>query len=1335
MLNTDYQKYIHASRYARWDYDKGRRENWKETVHRFLSYFNDKYNLSAKEYKDIEDNILNLKVMPSMRALMSAGKALDRDNIAGYNCSALPVDSPRSFDEAMYILMCGTGDGFSVERQFINRMPEVAEELHETDSVIVVGDSKIGWASALRELISLLYAGKIPKWDVSKVRPSGATLKVFGGRASGPGPLVELFTFVVNTFKGAKGRKLNSLECHDIMCKVGEVVVVGGVRRCLPANAMVQTSEGNKYIKDISVGEFIQTGGRRGKVVGKAETGIKHMLDIQHMYGTLTCTPDHKVAVFVNKDKISFIKAKNLTKNSILAWDSVGYKTGTNMPFPAITEKKHFNSKKVCTPALVNSDVAWLVGLIHGDGYISDKGIEITAAKHERGLLVKANRVFDIFFNISGKISAGHGNCLRLRINSSALARLFNTNIKEAKTTLRIPSFIYQSTQEVRWGYLSGLFDSDGRSRTDGVIEQATTVYKEFSEDIVSLLHGLGIGCTVYNGSRALSRGQGIKAQDFYSILITGITNRRKWIINTRHSSSGKRPNKFPGLGNGKDFKYPKKFLGISSGWRNKITLAYAMDNNIVSKDIKYYPLPIVSIEDAGEELAYDIEVEGTNSFTSSGVLVHNSAMISLSNLTDDRMRNAKTGQWWVDNKQRALSNNSVAYTEKPEIGSFMSEWLSLYNSKSGERGIFNRVSAKKIVERNGRRDPDYDFLTNPCQPGFASVLTPEGIRTFDDIDTGSMIWSGKNWTRVVHKEHTGVKDVYEYTTSYGRFIGTENHRILQNGERREVKDADSIDISVCEVPYIIERNSQAIMDGLVIGDGMFVTASNLIVLNIGSKDEDYFDSEVKDLIKKERLGIGKYAHEIETTITGLPRTYDRTVPPQYYRGKLSDVLGFLRGLYSANGSVCGGRVTLKQSSYSLIKQVQEMLSSVGIKSYITTNKPKIVHFSNGDYNCKESYDLNITTDKLIFKTLIGFIQKYKMDKIPDIAKTPRKTSGIITRINYLGKFPVYDITVEADEHTYWTGGCLVSNCSEIILRPFGLCNLSEVVIRPEDTLEDLKEKVRVATIIGTMQSGLTNFRYLRRIWKRNAEEEALLGVSLTGIMDHPVTSGLEGKEILREWLSDLKEVAISTNKKYAKRFGVNESVAITCVKPSGTVSQLVNSASGIHARFSKYYIRRVRANYDDPVTRFMIDAGIPNEPEVNSPDTTVVFSFPMKSPEGSICVNDVKAIPQLEHWKLYQEAWCEHKPSVTIYVEEDEWMDVGAWVYENFDYMSGVSFLPKSDHVYQQAPYEEISEEEYNRLTNNKIELSWDSLSKYEKEDMTTGSQEYACVSGACEI
>ena len=630
----NYMRFIAVSRYARWLPEENRRENWAETVQRYIDNVVKPKAVSKEVVDELQQAILNLEVMPSMRAMMTAGPAMDRDNTCAYNCSYLPVDHPYAFDEAMFILLCGTGVGFSVERQYVSQLPVVPNNFSshspngsENDNLITVEDSKEGWALSLRRFITSLFNGVIPAVDVSGVRPSGAPLKTFGGRASGPGPLVELFTFIKNTFVNAAGRKLNSLECHDIMCKIGTAVVVGGVRR---------------------------------------------------------------------------------------------------------------------------------------------------------------------------------------------------------------------------------------------------------------------------------------------------------------------------------------------------------------------------------------------------------SAMISLSNLSDDRMRHAKTGAFWENNPQRSLSNNSVSYTEKPDMNTFMREWQSLMESGTGERGIFSRTAAQHKAQWVGRNH-NHEFGTNPC--------------------------------------------------------------------------------------------------------------------------------------------------------------------------------------------------------------------------------------------------------------------------------------------------------------------------SEIILRPYQFCNLSEVVVRATDNLGDIRRKVRLATILGTIQASYTHFPYLREIWKKNTEEEALLGVSLTGILDNESMADYKFNK-LPMVLEELKSHAKQVNKEYAKLLGVNPSASITCVKPSGTVSQLVDSASGIHPRYSDYYIRTVRGSNNDPVTKLMKDYGIPNEPDITAPDKTTVFSFPIRAPEGSVKRNDRSAIGQCKLWLTYNNHWCEHKPSVSIYVKEHEWMEVGAWVYKNFDKVSGMSFFPHSDHAYQQAPYQEITKEQYKELASKMPKtINWDKLAKYEKTDTTISSQSYACTADSCEI
>jgi ribonucleoside-diphosphate reductase alpha chain len=629
-LPTIYQNYIHQSRYARYNDEQKRRETWHETVDRYIEFFKAKTGNNKRiPWQELRDAILNLKVVPSMRSLMTAGPALEKDNIAGYNCSYLAIDNPKAFDEIMYILMCGTGVGFSVESRYVNKMPEIPDELHDTETTIVFRDSKIGWATGYREFVSLLYSGKIAKWDVTKLREEGVRLKTFGGRASGPDPLIDLMNFTKNIFHKARGRKLSTLECHDIICKIADIVVCGGVRR---------------------------------------------------------------------------------------------------------------------------------------------------------------------------------------------------------------------------------------------------------------------------------------------------------------------------------------------------------------------------------------------------------SALISLSDLNDDQLRNSKSGQWWLADGQRALSNNSAVYESMPNMDTFMKEWFSLYRSKSGERGIFSRVASQAVAAKYERRDPKQEYGTNPC--------------------------------------------------------------------------------------------------------------------------------------------------------------------------------------------------------------------------------------------------------------------------------------------------------------------------SEIILRPYQFCNLSEVVVRAEDTPDDLKNKVRLATILGTLQSTLSDFRYLNKRWKNNTEEERLLGVSLTGIMDHVVLSGQytdEGENPLPQLLAALREEAVKTNKHYAKILGVEASAAITCVKPSGTVSQLVDSASGIHPRYSKYYVRRVRQDKKDPLATFLITKGYVAEEDFYS-KSNWVFSFPIKSPEHCLTNVDLTAIEQLELWKTYQEHWCEHKPSITVYVGEEEWMEVGAWVYKNLTCLSGVSFLPRDTGSYRQAPYEEITKEKYEELLSaQNLDIDWTDF--HEETDNTEALQQLACTAGVCDI
>ncbi len=939
-------------------------------------------------------------------------------NVLTGNCAFLTVDSPRAFDECLYVLMCGTGVGFSVERQFINSLPEVSEQLYKTDTTIVVPDSKIGWAKSLKELVNLLYAGQIPKWDLSKLRASGARLKTFGGRSSGPDPLNDLFNFVVEIFHKAAGRKLNSIECHDIMCKIGETVVVGGVRRCLPGSTPVFTPNGTKSIKDIRVGDEVVVGGQTALVIAAGASGVKDTVVIKHRFGQLECTPDHRVAVFNSIMKYEFKLASEIAVGDRLVWDSVGY-DGVETELPPLRDALHFNSNPLTIPAL-SPDVAWLMGLFHGDGHVGERTLEISGNMQEVSFLRYAAAVLKGRFGLESSVGSDGrpGAGARLRAHSAPLSRWFSDHVKQANKSIEVPEWIMNGTRDVRFAYLSGLLDADGRVRKDGSIDQATTIYKEFADTLVTLLAGLGIASIVSFGSASKRRDNGVNAKDFYTVRIVGNANRIMFVSacqNLSHKLSGRRMKYRSPV----DFSFPIRWSNSNQG--------YDSNGNInvtaMRYDLPLLPTRVLGVEKGRSVETYDIQVDGLEQFTANGLVVHNSALISLSNLSDDRMRYAKSGQWQDGAPHRRLANNSVAYTEKPDIGIFMKEWLALYDSKSGERGIFNRVAAKKQAIKYGRRDPNHEWGCNPC--------------------------------------------------------------------------------------------------------------------------------------------------------------------------------------------------------------------------------------------------------------------------------------------------------------------------SEINLRSQQFCNLSEVVVRASDTEQSIKRKLRLAVILGTMQSSLTDFRYLNKLWKKNCEEESLLGVSLTGIMDNKLMAGQSGLDKLKDLLGRLREHAVSVNGDWAEILGVNPATAITCVKPSGTVSQLTDCASGIHPRHSRHYIRTVRAAKTDPLAQFMIDVGFSNEPDVMAPDSTLIFSFPIKSPKNSVVIDDVDALTQLRLWLVYQDHWCEHKPSVTIYVKEHEWFNVGAWVYEHFDSISGVSFLPYTGHTYRQAPYQEIDESEYQEAVKRMLpkNVDWDKIRDYEKEDNTIGSQEYACSGDSCEM
>jgi ribonucleotide reductase alpha subunit len=1031
-----YQEYIAASRYARWDYDKSRRETWPETVDRYIKFWSDRNMLPEKDAKRLTTAIRDLHCMPSMRCLMTAGEALARDNVAGFNCSYLSIDHPRAFDELMYILLCGTGVGYSVENQFVSKLPEVEEEFHVTDTTINVADSKVGWAKAFRELLSLLWVGQIPMWDISNVRPAGAPLRTFGGRASGPEPLVELFEFTIDLFRRAAGRKLTTLECHDLCCKIAEIVVVGGVRR----SALISLSDPSD----------------------------RAMAEAKSVY---------------------VVDEYNLVNETEEKW------------VYALTMKRH--------PAV-------------------------------------------------------------------------------------------RPTYKVEFS--------------------KTTDFDQFQQ---------------------------------------------------------------------RQLEYDKKIY------------------------------------------------------------------------------------WSKIEPQRALANNSACYEQKPDYTFFLDEMNSLYKSYSGERGMFSREASINVAKRNERRETENIlFGTNPCFSGDTLVAVADGrnavsikdlakenrpfpvysaARTHCGNQYGSSTtfshWKDEVKTGIAFK--TGTKQLLKVTLSTGdTFRCTPEHKLaLPNGEYIEAKDSLGVQLHRFFTVKDKYRRINTIDDAHKNQHRMIWEHFNgeipkgMVIDHVVSGSKDFVDN-LQMMTKQE--------HDKKTSaeMKGLNNPVYRIEDTEAWKQNLSNAM-FL------------------YNNPHFMGITNEELIHNG-KRLIDAGEPiTLKNLKKLDDRTPSSLPKNRFGGKIsnLRKICLGEIVYKEHKRVPIAAKNANIYPHVIdevvvTNIVKDGIEDVYDIKVQDnsnfyiitstfDEEANNSRGILVHNCSEIILRPYQFCNLSEVVVRKDDTLEDLKRKVADATILGTFQSTLTDFRYLRKIWKKNTEEERLLGVSLTGIMDHPILNGSLCKDIswffgekgrgpnyLAEALEELKQVSVDTNVKWAKKLNINPSVAITCVKPSGTVSQLVNSASGIHPRFSEYYIRTVRADVKDPLAQYMRDAGFPCEPDIMK-ESNLVFSFPIKSPSSAIFANNVGALEQLKLWSIYQKHWCEHKPSITVYYKDEEFLEVFSWIWKNFDSVSGISLLPYSDHVYKQAPYQNITKEEYEEaLKKMPSGIDWEEAAKYEHGiDSTTGSGELACTAGACEL
>lgn len=726
---------------------------------------------------------------------------------------------------------------------------------------------------------------------------------------------------------------------------------------------------------------------------------------------------------------------------------------------------------------------------------------------------------------------------------------------------------------------------------------------------------------------------------------------------------------------------------------------------------------------------------------------VRRSALAMIFDKGDDLMMNAKTGDWFDENPQRARGNNSV---------------LLLRNETSEQDFIDVLNKSKEFGEPGFVFANDNRQLLNPCQPSWAPILTKTGVKTLSSIREGDEIWSETGWTKVTKKWSTGIKKVYRYGTTAGCFYGTENHKLVSKGAKVEARNCETVDILTGKFDTSVSIDTQDVMDGLVFGDGTVHKASNnLVNLCIGENDSDYLSSEIKDLIVKARPGLHDYAYEVKTTICAaeIPKTFNREIPDRFIYGGRNKVCGFLRGLYTANGSICGERVTLKTSSFRVVEKVQLMLSSIGIKSYFTTNKSKTVEFSNGSYECKQSYDINITSDRQKFYSIIGFIQKYKTEKLEQIlSKTSSQTGGKVSydviSTELISEEEVFDITVDNDPHTYWTGGLNVSNCFEVNFIPetddevcgVQMCNLTSINGAKTVDKETFLKQAQHAALIGTLQAAYTDFKYLSRASKLITEQEALLGVSITGIMDNPQI--LLDKEAQKE----AALLSVATNEEWAKKIKINPAARVTVIKPEGTSSIVLGASSGIHPHHARDYFRRVQCNKIDNIYQFfkIYNPEHCEESVWSANKTDDVVTFPVSISEKAMVKSDLNAIKHLEIIKSTQENWVnygtsksnkkpiKHSVSCTVLVEEDEWASVAKYLYDNRQSFTAVSLLPKTgDKIYQQAPMEAILSEEdkikFNLLKNEFSKVDYSKLE--ELHDETKLQEEVACSGTGCEL
>lgn len=1325
-------------------------EEFEDTIKRIITACNKqlKIGFTKEEEAELTSYFLSLKGIVAGRFLWQLGtKTVDRLGLLSLqNCAFTLVNEPiRPFIWAMDALLLGSGVGYNIQKEHVYELPRVKKvkitRLDTKDADFIVPDSRQGWIELLRKVLEAHFiTGEGFSYSTICVRGKGSVIKGFGGLASGPEELCWGMSEISKVLNARAGKKARPIDCLDIMNIIGYVVVSGNVRRCLPKGSFVHAKQGLVPIENIKIGDEVLTTDGYRKVLQNFKQGIQDTITIKTQDGLFECTPNHKMAVLSNIKEYTWKEAKDIIPGDRLISTREAI-DGIETSLPP-WEYNYAVHSTTCQPIIIpklDTSMAWFIGIFQADGYtyINEKEngynayISLVFGINEWDIANRAKEQIERFGLANVTINKRKDEeSILVRCISKQLALYMHQYVKKPKISLDIPQYILTSTIDIRLAYLAGLADGDGALHNKPVLA-LTTVYGGFAKQIQSLFYSCGIETRLNEGSDDWESREGW--QKIWNISLITLSSKAKF-------------NNIPELM--KDVKlskksqcansYPISFFSPSAKIKRKYGLYTRDQINIDSFDLEYgfssfCPVEVVELIPCRSVETFDIEVEEKHEFFCNGYLTHNSAQIAIGDMDDLQFLSAK--RWDTGNipSWRAMSNNSVVCNDFSQIPDVFWEG---YNGNGEPYGLINLTSSRKMGRVGETQYPDPDVQGyNPCQPAFATVLTPDGVKTFNDIDIGSKIWSKEGWTTVIKKWSTGIKPVYNHKTTTGVFVGTENHMVDTKEGKVEVKDAEEVLTIAGPIAEASELVNELIMDGLFLGDGYSKTMTDrdytYPVLCIGEDDQDYFDSEIAYLIGNSMEG---YGYRITTSITSeeKKRVYEQIIPDRLYLKDHVTTRSLLRGIFSANGSVTkqrgnSVRVKCKTTSKVLSEQIQIMLSSTGIRSYITTNKSRENEFKNGTYVCKESYDINITKDFPLFFKLIGFIQKYKMTEINKVIELYKpnntETYGSKKEVEYLGDFEVFDITVDNESHTYWTGGLSVSNCAEQSLADKETCCLAELFL-PNITSEYELRKV---------------IAYLYRINKHSLmldchlkDTEAIVHKNMR--MGIGVTGYLQATEEQRNWLPNAYLYIRQFDKEYSAKHGFNESIKITTVKPSGTLSLLAGVTPGAHPAYSRFFTRRMRIATNSDLIEVCKANGYPMEYQRNfdgSEDkSTMVVSFPCSVPEGTKLAKDMTAIDQLEVIKRLQTEWSDNSVSVTIYYRKEELEDIKKWLTANYnDNIKTVSFLLHNDHGFQQPPLEEITEKEYLEMRSKTTPITGVSF----KEEEVDGVSD--CASGACPI